>query len=486
MTHRYAKVIQRFWYVALAVGVLGGFLGWGLSQLTVHKYTSTSSLFFSLRAGDSASDLNQGATYTQSQMLSFSQLATSPIVLSPVISHLGLDTSPAKLAQLIDVSAPQNTVVLTYSVTDTSATSAREIAAQVAKQLTTAVENVAPRDAKDKPTITATVIEPATLPRYASSPNTRLNTLGGLVLGLLVGALALVAVEALERRVRTPQIAAEVSGLPMLGSTRTLSSSSMNRYRVMLDAPLSAAAEAYRQLRSNFEYVMVGAGNPLVVLTSALASEGKSTTALNFALALAESRQRVLLIDADLRRPSIAKYAGVETEPGLSSVLIGRATFEQSLHRWGSGTLDLLTAGPTPPNPSEMLSSPAMLTLLASVRDRYDVVLIDTAPVLEFADATIVGAVADGVIIVADRTKVTRGYLAAAVEVISHAGVRAFGVVLNRVSPPRRKQHHIYGEPTMVRALVGTRASRRIAPEGTALADRRREFESILEPQSER
>lgn len=452
MKHRYAKVIQKFWYIALAVGLVGGFLGWGLSQISPHSYTSSSSLFLSLRVGDSATDLNQGATYTQSQMLSFAQLATSPIVLDPVIHDLGLDATSASLAQVINVSAPQSTVILTLSVTQSSPAAAQAIASKVATQLASTVESVSSRDANNKPTITATVIQPATLPRYASSPNTKLNTLAGLVLGLLVGTLALVSVEALERRVRTPQIAAEVTGLPMLGAMRKVQAPA-SRCRVMLDAPLSAAAEAYRQLRSNFEYVMVGADNAVVVLTSALASEGKSTVALNLALAFAEARQRVLLIDADLRRPSIAKYADLPGEPGLSSVLIGRATLEESLHRWGHGTLDVLAAGPTPPNPSEMVSSPAMLTLLASVRDEYDVVLVDTAPALEFADAAILGAAADGVILVADRTKVTRSYLAAAAEVIGHAGVRAFGVVLNRITPPRRRSHHIYGEPAPARPM---------------------------------
>jgi capsular exopolysaccharide synthesis family protein len=210
----------------------------------------------------------------------------------------------------------------------------------------------------------------------------------------------------------------------------------------MVDRPQSPAAESYRQLRADLSFVAVDGSHAVFVVTSALPREGKSTLVCNLALAMAEAGVRALVIDADLRRPAIASYFGLEGAAGLTTVLSGRATFTDLVQTWGDSTLDILTAGVLPPNPSELLSARAMATLVEDVADIYDVVLIDSPPALSIADAAILGRLGDGALVVADAAQVRRPQLQQTIQSLQTAGVPVLGAVLNRV--PSDKSSDVY------------------------------------------
>ncbi|WP_223692389.1 polysaccharide biosynthesis tyrosine autokinase [Leifsonia poae] len=442
--HQYLAAFRRYWYVVVVATIVGTLGGWGLSQVATPVYTATSSLYFSLNFGGSANDLNQGSTYTQNQMLSFAQLAVSPLVLNPVIDELGLDTTPKALSDAIGVSTPQNTVILELSVSNTDPAQAAKIANAVSASLGEKVEQIAPKSVGGGTTVAVRVIQPASAPTDPSSPNTRLNLVAGLVLGLLLGSLIVVLRELLDTRVHSAAIATAVTGVPLLGTADREKRRAVGP--VVLRDPLSNAAENYRQLRSNLEFVAVDSDTLGFVVTSSVPGEGKSLIALNLALALAEGGRKVLLVDADLRRPMVAAYTGLPGEAGLTSVLVGRATAADVVQTWGDTGLKVLASGPIPPNPSELLSSRAMAELVDSLVHEYEVVVFDTAPMVAVADAAILARMLDGALLVADRTRVHRPQLAQTMDSLEKSGVRVLGLVLNR-STPAKDRHAYYYRP---------------------------------------
>ncbi|WP_085369110.1 polysaccharide biosynthesis tyrosine autokinase [Leifsonia sp. NCR5] len=466
-THQYLTAFRRYWYVIVVATIVGGLAGFGLSQIAKPVYTATSGLYFSLNFGGSASDLSQGSTYTQNQMLSFAQLAESPVVLQPVVDDLDLDVTAKGLADAIAVSTPQNTVILELAVTDPDPAQAAKIANAVAASLSKTVEQIAPKNAEGQTTVSVRVIENASEPKDPSSPNTRLNVVTGLLLGLIVGVLILVLRATLDTRVHSAEIAAAVTQAPLLGSIQK--ERGKHPRPVLAVEPLSNSAENYRQLRSNLEFVTLGSPSRGIVVTSSIPAEGKSMIATNLALALAETGQRALLIDADLRRPMVANYSGLVGDAGLTSVLAGRAEFSDVVQRWGEGSLDVLTSGPIPPNPSELLSSRAMTELLGRLVADYDVVVIDTAPLIAVADAAILARQVGGAIVVVDRTHVRRQQLTQTMDSLEKSGVTVLGIVLNRVSAQKNRDvYYPAAKQPQRRFGLPTRASSTAA--GTAAA----------------
>jgi len=441
----YLALFRRFWYVVLMGALIGAIAGWGLSQLATRMYTSTTSLYFSLSAGVTGNDINQGSTYTQNQMLSFAQLATSPVVLQPVIDSLDLSVPPATLAKQLSVTTPQNTVVLQLDVTDTSAKRATDIANAAAASLRAQVEEIAPKNAQGNGTVSTRVIEPAVEPLGPSAPNERLNVLLGLIVGILAAVGALLLWEALSTRIDSEEKAVGISGAPSLGTIRRRRGSRQGL--AMVGDTRSASAEDFRQLRANLEFLAVDVPSPVFVLTSSILGEGKSTVATNLAIALSEGDNRVLLIDADLRRPAIARYTGLVQETGLSTILAGRISLADAVQPWGEGTLTVLTSGRIPPNPSELLSSKAMSALIAEARTMFNVIVIDTPPLAAVADAASLVTESDGTVVIVDRTAVRRNQLTHTVEAIRRAGGSVAGVVLNKAhGKPNGNAYYYYRE----------------------------------------
>jgi capsular exopolysaccharide synthesis family protein len=438
----YLDVLRRRWRSTAVVVVLC-VLGSGLLSLTATPtYQASASLFFSLQNGNTANELAQGSTFTQNQMASYATLATTAAVLEPVIDDLDLDASVRRLARQVSATTPNDTVVLRIAVTSTSAAEAAEIANSVAEHLTEAVDDLAPVDDDGAPSVRSTLVAPAEAPLFPASPNTRLNLVVGLFLGLVLGVLQALLREALDNRVRDVAIVTELSDLPVVGSIPTWSSRSATAVALEED-PHSASAEALRHLRTNLQFLDVAGesgsgGARLVAVTSSQAGEGKSTISLGLASALAETGARVLLVDTDLRRPSLAGRLGLEGAAGLTTVLLGRAAVPDVVQEWGSTGLEVLTAGQVPPNPSELLGSPAMTRLLAELREAYDHVVLDTAPVLPVADALILSRAVDGMLLVANATRVRRAEFGQSVAALRRVDARVLGVVLNQA---RREEH---------------------------------------------
>ncbi|MBQ6851848.1 MAG: CpsD/CapB family tyrosine-protein kinase [Oscillospiraceae bacterium] len=192
--------------------------------------------------------------------------------------------------------------------------------------------------------------------------------------------------------------------------------------------------ESYKSLRTNIRFFQAVEGCRKFCITSSQAGEGKSITLLNLAITFAESGQKVLLIDADLRRPSQARLLIEQASPGLSNVLAGHCTEEDAIRPSTYPNLDMLYSGEIPPNPSELLGSPRMKTMIDRLSEKYDYILIDTPPVGFVSDACLVAKTLDGMIFLVRQNRAEKELLSRCLQQVKNAGVRLMGFVLNGVT----------------------------------------------------
>ena len=272
----------------------------------------------------------------------------------------------------------------------------------------------------------------------------RTNLLLGALLGLILGVGAAFFLEYLDRTVRTSADVETLLSIPVLGiipRLRKLRPESEEDdghgalpLMVALD-PLDPAAEAYRNLRMNLMFMSTD-DEPIrtLLFSSPGPNEGKSTTAINFAVMLAQQGQRVLLIDADLRRPALHRAMDVLREPGLTNLMVGDAELREAVRPNVLPNLDLLPSGPFPPNPSELLNSKTMQRLLEEFEGKYSHVILDTPPILAVTDSAVLGVHTDGVVLVLRSGETEQRAAERAVDQLRRVGVRVFGAVLNEVS----------------------------------------------------
>jgi succinoglycan biosynthesis transport protein ExoP len=304
-------------------------------------------------------------------------------------------------------------------------------------------------------------VDIARTPAAPSEPNIPRNLGFGFVLGLTSGIGLAFLLEGIDNTVRTPEQAQEISGLPSLGmiplgpksTAETTSKSNGLAVASTKEAielitqsrPLSQMAESYRALRTSLLLTSVGSPPKTILITSALPREGKSTTSINTAIVLAQKGTRVLLIDADLRRPSIHKTLGMGPRIGLSNVLTGGATLQQATVRSSLlPNLFILPAGTPPPNPSELLASAPMFDLLAEVREQYDHIVLDTPPTLSVTDAVVLSTRADAVVLVIRSAQTTKPALRRARDILAQVNARVAGVLLNAVNLDSPDYYYYY------------------------------------------
>lgn len=430
---RYFSVLLKGWKVIAAAALIGAVLAGVYSMLSTPQYRATTTLFFYLSGADSTTALLQGSTYAQNQVSSFALLAEQPVVLDPVIKQLNLDETSVQLSKQVTTTVPLDTVVMDISVTDTSATQAAAIANAIGAQMSTAITNLSP--AGDAATKTASIkvstVAPAQVPQYAYSPNTRMNVAAGLIFGAIIG-MAIVVIRALtNNRVSSAEVARELTMTPVVGDIPF--NPKMRPGSAIDSDSQSVQGEAFRRLGANFAFLDYEHSIRSVVVTSCLPDEGKSTTTLNLAIALSQSL-RVIVVDADLRRPSIAKLTGLNDGIGLSGVLTGSAKVADVLQDWRRGQVRILTAGRIPPNPSELLDSEPMHQLLIELRDHCDLVILDSAPLLPTSDAAVLSRNLGGALVVVDAKRTKRAELESGLESLTLAGGTVLGLVLNKTS----------------------------------------------------
>lgn len=428
--------LRKRWIYVVAPFLVLASVAFGVSKMMTPVYTARASVYFSLPVGQSGSDLFQGANYTQQQVSSFAGLAISPIVLNPVIERLDLDDTARELAKRITATPNSETVIIQLTATDPDPAQAAAITNAVTKQLRKVVSELSPKLPNGKPSVEAVTIAEAVIPAAQSAPNTRRDVAAGGLLGLILGLLAAVTREKLDTRVRSaddlPRGVSVLTGIEF--------DKNFSRDSSVASPPVSrrdaVRQESYRKLRTNLRFLDIEDPAKVILVASSVASEGKTSTAIGLATVLGDDGKRVLLVDADLRRPRIAENTGLEGAVGLVDVLAGTVDIDVAVQAWLE-SVDALPSGSIPPNPSELLGSDAMGELVASLRTQYEYIIIDAPPVLPVTDASVLSVHADGVVLVTRYGKTTRPQVAKAVQALRAVNARVLGVIFNRMPAPK-------------------------------------------------
>lgn len=304
-------------------------------------------------------------------------------------------------------------------------------------------ENIRAAEAQELNNVS--VVEPAVPPRAPIRPRVELNTLlAGLVGMMLAGAIAYVF-EYLDDTLKSPEDISQRLGLWTLAAIGRIEGKTAQDRLVTLNAPRSPIAEAYRLLRTNFQFAAVDRPLRRIVVTSPGPGDGKSTTAANLAVVFAQGGKSVILVDADLRRPQQHRIFQRTASYGLSTALVDAATPVTSfLQPTDVPGLRLLTSGPIPPNPAELLGSQRMAQLLQVLSQEAEMVILDSPPVLSVADAAILANAADGVVLVADAGRTRREMARRAKENLERAGANLLGMVLNRMTRQTSGYYYYY------------------------------------------
>lgn len=432
----------------VACTVIGGAAGTALAVVTPTTYKASVELFVAAETNGTANGLIQGRSYVRQSLESFVDLVSSAVVVDPVIEQLGLTENDDKIEGRISAENPPNTQTIVITATDAVPSEASQLANATAQSFIQVVESQlqAPPGTDGVGLLRVETVSPARVPLEPAAPDYRVNLLLGLALGAGLGVVLAIARTIVDTRIHTAEGVESIISAPILGGI-PFDPDSAKRPLIVHESPRDPRSEAFRRVRTSLQFVNLEDRSPVYVVTSANPGEGKSTTSANLAIALAEGGASVALVDADMRKPRTAEVFGLEGGAGLSAVLAGSAPLSALLQPWGSGRLFVLPAGALPPNPAELVGSPAMEATLETLRKAFDFVIVDCPPVLPVTDAAVLARFATGAILVAASGSTRKPQLIDAAKALSAADVRLLGVILTKL-PTRGPDTYGYGAYT--------------------------------------
>lgn len=441
----YFVLLQRRWRVWLT-GLLLGLVAAGVvSAIAPTRYTATSLSFVTVAEtidGAGQGEIFQGSQFAVQRVKSYAPLVKSPDVLQPVINRMHLDITVHDLGRRVSVSSAPETVLLDVAVTDPDPVLAAQLADAISLQLGQVIEELEMPQEKTVSNVKVSLARPAPVPTQPSSPRVVLNLLLGGMLGLAVGLVAAVLRHHLDRRIKTSDDVRALTDMSPLGSAMYLRSAK-RRPLVALDWR-SAAAERYRTVRTALKFATVDRDLRHFAVTSAVAGEGKTSVACNLAISWAQAGASVCLVEADLRRPGVSRFLGIDGSIGLSNVLVGERRLDQVLVPWNHDMLTVLPAGSLPPDPAALLGSTPMTALVTTLRERFDVVIYDTPPMLSVTDAVVLGEHVDGVVLVIRSSSTRKDHVARCLETLRRSRTVLLGSVVSHERQRGRSVEHEY------------------------------------------
>lgn len=503
LTNYLAILWRRKWIILIVAVVTVAIVTAGTLQMTP-LYSTTSTLRVATASTGTVDAVNYDINYASRLMKTYAQVATSSPLLGALSAKLGVDKLPkisvnnSTDTELMEITAEDPDPLLAQKAANTLAelliayarnsdiqgdkTTLDSLGVQLAqaqsdvdkaRQQYETLAAQTPRDADKIATANqvmqskiqgyaslltlyqrvqagqsvhsnaVSVVEPAAFPTTPSSPRIPLNIALGALVGLVGGVLLAFLFENLDTTMYTTEQIRKVTGLPVFGRIPV---SKLTRATTFLNGA-SPEGEAFRHVRTRLLNMPDGTSPHALMITSAEPGEGKSTIVSNLAYSLAQAGQRVLLIDCDLRVPSLHKIFGMPNEIGLSSILDDQAMLPQAVQKTKVAGVWLITSGPIPSNPVELLGSVRMKEVLAEVTAHFSTVLLDTTSLLAVTDALVLAPAVDGIVMVVARARVREGAERAALEQLKEASAKSIGIVVNRAERDHEYGYYHKGKP---------------------------------------
>ena len=449
------EVLKKSWVVAL-VSILGAVTVFLISAYVVTPKYESSAMFYVNNSNISLGDTS--VSITSSDITASKSLVESYIVildtrnsLNDVIDYAGVNRTYREVREMLTAEAVNDTEIFKVTVTSTDPEEAEKLAEAISyilpKRISSIIEGTS-----------AKIVDTAVMPVSPSSPNIMLSTLLGFLLSFVLAVAVIVLRELFDVTVRTEEDVTTSCNHPLLASVPNMAATSKGGYyysgygqrshrkqgtqdektevQLIGDKISFAAKESYKLLRTKLQFSFTDDKDCRVIgVSSALAGEGKSLTSVNLAYSLSQLDKKVLLIDCDMRRPSLNEKLRIEKMPGLSNCLSGQSGVAELIQPCGiegaENAFSVIAAGRNPPNPIELLSSDRMSKMLAALRKVYDYIVLDLPPVAEVSDAMAVAQETDGILLVVRQNYGNRTALSAAVHEFEFVGAKLLGVVYN-------------------------------------------------------
>lgn len=451
-------VVKKSWLVVLVAVLCAGLTLLGTIFLITPQYEATAMFYVN------NSDISVGNTslsLTSSDITASRGLVDTYIVIlntretmNDVIDYAGVNRTYRELTEMIAAESVEKTEVFRVTVTSPSPEEAEKIANSIAYILPKRISNIVDGTS-------AKIVDAAVVPTKPSSPSYTNNTVLGFLLGLVLITAVIMLQELFDVTIRSEEDIAGVCKHPVLSAVPDMTAQSKGGYYygygeagkkvkkpaaegqsaktapVLVGSEINfAASEAYKLLRTKLQYSFAGENTCRVIgVSSAMTGEGKSLTSVNLAFTFSQLGERVLLIDCDMRRPSLPAKLPIARKPGLSGYLSGRVKENNLIQLCGlkedEAAFHVIAAGEIPPNPVELLSSPKMAKMLKALRSSYDYIILDLPPIGEVSDALAVVKETDGVLLVVRQDYCNRNALASAVRQFEFVGTRILGVNFN-------------------------------------------------------
>ena len=449
----FETLLKKAWLITI-VSILCAVLALGYTHYFVTPQYQSSSMFYvnnsDISVGSASLSLSSSdITASRGLVDTYIVILNTKETLDSVIAYAGVDLNYAQVRSMLSAASIDDTQIFQVTVTDTDPVRAEQIANAIAYVLPNRISGIVEGTS-------ARVVENALVPTTPSSPSYSKNTILGFILGFALTAAIIIIRQVIDNTIRSEADVKQVCDLPILAAVPDMIVPEKGSYygysddgqkkkkqvtapedRPVIGSDISfAASEAYKLLRTMLEYSFADEKNCRVIgVTSAMTGEGKSLTAVNLALNLSQMRKKVLLIDCDMRRPSIAAKLGMNKTPGLSGLLSGQREMKSLIRQCGikdhEKAFHVITSGTNPPNPMELLGSMRMGKILDALREPYDYIILDLPPVCEVSDALVVAKQTDGMLMVVRENYCARSLLNEAVRKLEFVDARVLGISYN-------------------------------------------------------
>lgn len=456
-----AAIFRRMWLVVLA-SVLCAALSFAGTYFFITPQYESSALFYvnnnSFSLGDASLSIDSGdISASKSLVDSYIVILNSRESLDEVIAHAGVDRTYAEIKEMISAAAVNGTEIFEVVVTSPDPKEAEQIANAIAEVLPNRISGIIDGTS-------AKIVDNAIAASSPSSPSYVVNVIVGFLIGMILSVGIILLQEIFDVMIRTDEDISELCAYPVLTSVPDMTAHTKGGYDYRYDRASEkarknsvpqkasligknisfAAAEAYKLLRTKLQFSFSDDSNCRVIgVSSSLSGEGKSLTSINLAYTLSQLGKKVILIDCDMRRPTLAEKLGIQKKPGLSSYLTAQRQlaelFQDCAFARDEAAFQVIAAGENPPNPVELLSSVRMQQMLEILRRVYDYVILDLPPVGEVSDAMAVAKQTDGMLLVVRQNACDRNALTDTMRQFDFIEARILGVVFNCIAEPARK-----------------------------------------------